>query len=156
MSEQLAAAGDCFTCAQTARGTDAPQRERVATTGHWRVAHAFDTSLPGWLVIVPRQHVLAFDELSIQACVELGPLVHDLTSALRECLGCTKTYLMQFSEAQGYSHLHLHLVPRMPDMPEEAKGPRCFTYLEVEESLRVPVAQVDLLAAALIESLASG
>lgn len=49
-----------------------------------------------------------------------------MSKALDQVTGCVKTYLMQFSEAEGYSHLHLHLVPRMPDHPEHARGPSVF------------------------------
>jgi len=145
----------CFACEQQAQAF-LPPREDIVHTDHWRVAHAFNSTLPGWLVLLPTRHIESFTQLTPQAADELGGLIRRLGIALEAATGCVKTYLMQFSEAEGYSHLHLHLVPRMPDMPEEAKGPRCFTYLEVEESLRVPVAQVDLLAAGLIESLASG
>ncbi len=156
MSDQQTSSGECFSCSQSALGEQAPQRERIVTTSHWRVGHAFDSSLPGWLIIVPLRHVLSFDELSVQACVELGPLVHDLTAALKDCLGATKTYLMQFSEAEGYSHLHLHLVPRMPDQPAEAKGPGCFMYLGVPEDQVVPTAEMDRLSAELSANLAAG
>ena len=56
---------------------------------------------------------------------DLGGLVRSLGTALEAVTGCVKTYLMQFSEAEGFSHLHLHLVPRLPDHPEDARGPGC-------------------------------
>ena len=37
----------CFACDNTARGEALPIRERIVVTEHWRVAHAFDASLPG-------------------------------------------------------------------------------------------------------------
>lgn len=49
-----------------------------------------------------------------------------MSKALDQVTGCVKTYLMQFFEAEGYSHLRLHLVPRMPDHPEHARGPSVF------------------------------
>ncbi len=119
---------DCFVCSENAR-TDLPPRERVAVTDHWRVAHAFDTSLSGWLVLDARTHVSALDELPAAAHAELGDLLGRLTAALRSELGCAKTYVMQFSEAQGFGHLHVHLVPRMPDQPEESRGPAVFRHL---------------------------
>ena len=60
-----------------------------------------------------------------------------------------KTYLMQFSEAEGYSHLHLHLVPRMPDQPEDKRGPRVFGYLDADGSEGVPAQERDEIALAL-------
>lgn len=37
--------------------------------------------------------------------------------------GCQKTYVMLFTEAEGIAHLHVHVVPRMPDQPEDRRGP---------------------------------
>jgi hypothetical protein len=39
----------------------------------WRIAHAFGTSLPGWLVVVPRRHVIVLDELTAEEAADLGP-----------------------------------------------------------------------------------
>ncbi len=36
---------------------------------------------------------------------------------------------MLYAEAEGFAHLHVHLVPRMPDQPEERRGPAVFGYL---------------------------
>ena len=44
---------------------------------------------------------------------------------------------MQFSEAEGFEHLHVHLVPRMVDQPADRTGPRVFGYLGADESSRV-------------------
>ena len=59
----MTAAGDCLSCVNNALA-DLPPRERVYVGPRWRVAHAFGTSLPGWLVVLPRRHVLALDELT--------------------------------------------------------------------------------------------
>lgn len=119
---------ECFVCSENAR-SDLPPRERVVVTDHWRAAHAFDTSLLGWLVLDARTHATALDELPPEAHAELGELLGRLSAALRAELGCEKTYVMQFSEAAGFEHLHVHLVPRLPDLPEDARGPSVFRYL---------------------------
>ncbi len=119
---------DCFVCSENARA-DLPPRERIVVTDHWRVAHAFDTTLPGWLVLDAREHVTALDELPAAAHTELGELLGRLSAALRAETGCAKTYVMAFSEADGFDHLHVHLVPRLPDLPDDARGPAVFRYL---------------------------
>ena len=106
----------CFACDQQAVAYP-PPRDDVVHTDHWRVAHAFNSTLPGWLVLLPTRHVTSFTELTPEAADELGGLVRRLGTALEAVTGCVKTYLMQFSEASGFSHLHLHLVPRQPDLP---------------------------------------
>ena len=40
---------ECYPCAVTLQGDDAPPRERVHVEAGWRVALAFNSTLPGWL-----------------------------------------------------------------------------------------------------------
>jgi diadenosine tetraphosphate (Ap4A) HIT family hydrolase len=117
-----------FPCDQQA-AISLPPREDVVHTDHWRVAHALNSALPGWLVLLPTRHVASFTELTPEAADELGGPVRRLGGALEVVTGCVKTYLMQFSEADGFSHLHLHLAPRLPNDPEDARGPHVFAYL---------------------------
>ena len=144
---------DCYPCRNEALES-LPPRENVVSTTHWRVAHAFNSALPGWLVLVPRNHVTAFADLSPDAADELGGLIRDLSVALQEVTGCVKTYLMQFAEAEGFGHLHIHLVPRAADLPAEFKGPRVFGYLTDDESRWIPAEELDVLAARLTEAWA--
>ena len=136
---------DCYSCQHSA-AADLPPREEVVRTDHWRVVHSFNSALPGWLVLVPLRHVHAFDELAGTAMLDMGALVGDLSRALREVLGCEKTYVMQFSEAPGFSHLHVHLVPRMPDQPDDRRGPAVFGYLGEDESAWLPTEEMDRIA----------
>jgi diadenosine tetraphosphate (Ap4A) HIT family hydrolase len=138
----------CYSCDQLATPVP-PPREDIVHTEHWRVAHAFNSSLAGWLVLVPTKHVLAFTDLSPSAADELGGLVRRMSVALEQVTGCVKTYLMQFSEAEGFSHLHLHLVPRSADHSAEAKGPAVFAFLGADESAWLPAQERDDLALAL-------
>ncbi|HET8961199.1 HIT family protein [Nocardioides sp.] len=142
----------CFSCDQQA--TDSPPpRDAISETRYWRVAHAFNSTLPGWLVVLPTRHVTSFTQLAAAAADELGGLVLRLSAALETVTGCEKTYLMQFSEAEGFAHLHLHLVPRMPDQPEEARGPQVFAHLSDDESRWLPTPERDRLALALRTAL---
>jgi len=138
----------CYSCDQQA-ATARPPREDIVHTSHWRIAHAFNSTLPGWQVIVPTRHVLSFTDLTPAAADELGGLVRRLSVALEQVTGCIKTYVMQFSEAEGFTHLHVHLVPRLPDHPPEARGPAVFSLMTGDESRWVPVARQDDLALAL-------
>ena len=146
-------AGGCYSCSLES-AADLPPSERVLVTDHWRVTHAFDTSLPGWLVAVPRQHVLSLAELQPGASAELGPLLTDLTRALQRTTGCVKTYVMLLAEAEGYAHVHLHVVPRMPDQPADERGPRIFARLGRPEAERVPPPERNRLAHDIHEALA--
>lgn len=74
----------------------------------------------------------------------LLPLV---SQALHTVTGCAKTYVIQFAEATGHPHVHVHIVPRMADQPPERRGPRIFGYLGASEVERVPEAEMNALAA---------
>lgn len=137
----------CYPCDQMA-AADRPPREDVLHTAHWQVVHAFNSTLPGWLVLLPTSHTATFAELTPAAADEVGGLVRSLSVALEAVTGCVKTYLMQFSEAEGFSHLHLHLVPRPADLPDDARGPRVFRYLTDDRELWLTEAQRDAVALA--------
>ena len=141
----------CYPCDRAAV-VDLPPRDDVVRTDHWRVAHAFNSTLPGWLVVLPTGHLASFTELTPEAADELGGLVRRLGIALETVTGCVKTYLMQFSEAEGFSHLHLHLVPRMADQPEDLRGPRVFGHLSEPEEHWLPEAERDGVALAVREA----
>jgi proline iminopeptidase len=117
------------------------------------VAHALNSALAGWLVVVPRRHVTALDHLAEEEIVELGPMLRRLTSALRAAVGCEKTYVMLFAEQQGFAHLHLHVVPRMADLPDEHRGPRVLHLLEQPEEAWIGQAAKDDLAGELQQLL---
>lgn len=142
----------CYACESQAASTP-PPREDILHTDHWRVAHAFNSTLPGWLVLLPTRHITSFTELTPEAADELGGLVRRLGLALEETTGCAKTYLMQFSEAEGFSHLHLHLVPRLPDQPEDVRGPRVFAYLSEDQAAWLPETERDRIAVAVRAAL---
>ena len=144
----------CYNCDLETSGSLAP-RDDVVHTQHWRVCHAFNTSLPGWLVVVPRTHVESFTELTPEAADELGGLVRRLSLALETVTDSVKTYLMQFSEAEGFSHLHLHLVPRGADHPVEARGPRVFAFMGGDEADWVSEVERDRISTALRQALSA-
>ena len=98
----------CFSCDQEARFDLLPVRERISADLHWRVAHAVASALPGWLVLLPRRHVTTIADLTDAEAASLGLWQVRISRALRTVTGCTKTYLSQFAEAEGFSHVHFH------------------------------------------------
>ncbi|MFJ6850923.1 HIT family protein [Streptomyces sp. NPDC091271] len=147
---------DCYACGREAQFGELPPRERVASDEHWRVAHAFDTAVPGWLVLLPRRHVTAVHDLTDAEAAALGVWQVRLSRALRSVTGCAKTYVVQFAEAEGFAHTHFHVVPRMRDLPPEQRGPGVFRLLGRPEPERVTADQADHLARSLRASLEEG
>ncbi|GHO79081.1 hypothetical protein KSD_68520 [Ktedonobacter sp. SOSP1-85] len=40
---------------------------------------------------------------------------------------------MCFAEGKGFPHVHIHMVPKPADLPDEHKGPRIFERLKADE-----------------------
>lgn len=140
---------DCFVCRNNDRFDMLPPRERVAADAHWRVAHAIDTALLGWLVLIPRRHIASIADLTDYEAVDLGTWQVRLSRALRTVTGCLKTYVVQFAEKEGVNHVHFHVIPRMGDLPDDRRGPAIFRYLDPPPDQRVDDERKDELAAAL-------
>ncbi len=142
----------CFSCEQDRRD-DLPPRERVWVTEHWRVAHAFDSALPGWLVVLPRRHAVAIAELRPEEAAQLGLMLIDVSRALAVVTGCLKTYVLQLAEAEGFAHVHFHVVPRAAGLPDDVRGPRVFSLIGRPVGERVAEDEQDRLALALATQL---
>jgi diadenosine tetraphosphate (Ap4A) HIT family hydrolase len=137
---------DCIVCGFNDRIGDLPPREEIEVSGGWRVAHAFGTALPGWLVVAPTRHVTALHELAPEDASNLGGVLHRASRALCEVLGCEKAYIVFFAEAAGFAHLHVHVIPRMSWFTPAQRGPGVFSMLGVSTSDEVPEDERDQLA----------
>jgi diadenosine tetraphosphate (Ap4A) HIT family hydrolase len=138
---------DCYACQHNQRpAATLPSRERVFDNGLWRVAHALTAALPGWMVVVPRRHVVSMAELTAEEATTVGPVLAGLSRVLERTLGARKAYVAFFAEAPGYEHLHLHVIPRGADLPDDRRGPRVFGYLTQPADQRVSPVEMDRLA----------
>lgn len=54
-----------------------------------------------------------------------------MSRALRETTGCEKTYVVQFAEHREHPHVHLPVIPRDRNLPDDQVGPRIFSRLGV-------------------------
>ena len=126
---------ECHTCELTARRDkgEAPLWDNIFRTQYWDLVHSYNTSLPGWLVLVARRHLAAIDEMSAAEAAELGVLLQQVSASLKQVTGCQKTYVMQFAEHPQHPHVHFHVVPRLNEQPETHRGPRVMKYLQVAE-----------------------
>ena len=129
----------CFSCDLVSRRDmgKAPLWDNIFRAKYWDVVHVSDTSLLGWIVIVVRHHIGSIDELTSSEAVELGTLLRKTSIVLKKIIKCQKTYIMQFSEAEGYNHVHFHVVPRMADLSEEFRSVKIFKLQGVSEKDRV-------------------
>ena len=105
---------------------------------HWLVDHAYPTALKGWLVIVTKRHVEALHDLAQDEFAELGELLGRTTRTLRNTLDYEKEYTMCFAEAEGFKHVHFHVVPKPYGLAPELRSARIFAMLNVDEHSPVP------------------
>ena len=91
----------------------------------------------GWICIVTRRHIEAIDELTQIESLELGDLLRKVSIALKEIVKCSKTYVIQMAEAEGYNHVHFHVIPRMANLSEDYRSINIFKLCVVSERDRV-------------------
>ena len=145
---------DCLSCRTVATIESQPIRERIWWDGRWRVAHAINCALPGWLVVLPARHVESIAELTPEEAAGLGPVLTAVTRALADVTGCAKTYVVAFGEIEAFAHLHFHVVPRSADLPDDLRGTRVFAYQKRPESEWVTPEERDRIGAELARRLA--
>ena len=138
----------CTTCTLVERRDQqlAEPWDNIIRTDNFDVVHAYNSTLLGWIVLVARRHISSLAELTEDEAVEMGQLVRKTSMALEAITGCNKTYVMQFAEAEGHNHVHIHLVPRADDMPVDLRGKNVFGYLGADENQRVPTDDMNAFA----------
>jgi diadenosine tetraphosphate (Ap4A) HIT family hydrolase/ribosomal protein S18 acetylase RimI-like enzyme len=145
----------CYTCNREADFDRLPPRELIACDEHWRVVHATGSSLLGWLVLVPRRHVMEIAELTDAESASLGGWQVRLARALAKEFGTSKTYVATFGEVPGF-HLHFHLMPRLGNLDPALCGPGIFSLLGVDKENEVSPADRDDIATRLAVHLTDG
>jgi len=119
----------------------------------WVVDHAYPTSLKGWLVIVLKRHVEALHDLTHEEFQELGDIQYRLAQVMRSKSSIEKEYMMCFAEAAHFHHVHIHFVAKPLDLPQETRGPRIFSYLNVDQQDAVPPDEIIVLCEELKDAL---
>ena len=70
-------------CENNAQVGSLPDHESIEGAPAWRVAHAYNSTLPGWLVVIARRHVEALHELGPAEGAALGEVLHRTSTSLR-------------------------------------------------------------------------
>ena len=139
----LDSAGDqCLTCPSNSGERRISPGETVHKGRFWVVEHAYPSGLLGWLVIVLRRHAEALHELTTAEMDELATVQRAVVEAIHAETECEKEYLMCLSEAPGFRHLHIHVVPRDPDLRSDRRGRAVFGFLRPTDEELVSEATV--------------
>lgn len=149
------AAEPCYSCLANDGTRPVSPGPRICEGLYWNVEHAYPTALPGWLVLVLRRHAAALHELSRDELIEMGELLARVTRVLHSECGCVKEYISCFAEAEHFHHVHIHVVPRAADLPQDVQGPRSFALLNPAGAESVPPADIVSLSERLRDRLSA-
>jgi diadenosine tetraphosphate (Ap4A) HIT family hydrolase len=116
----------CMTCAANRGELKAPGGV-IYEDALWRIEHILEPiPMAGWLIAKPLRHVTTFADLTPEEAAAFGPLMHRTMGAMQRILDAEKVYLCLFSEAEGFVHIHVHLIPAMRDWTAAQRGPAVF------------------------------
>jgi diadenosine tetraphosphate (Ap4A) HIT family hydrolase len=142
----------CYSCEHNNQAA-LLRHERIYDDGLWRVAHSFNSTWLGWLVLVLRRHARSVGELTSDEAGVFGWLVPALSRALEAELKVPKAYVLFLAEQEGFDHLHVHVVARPP---EYARGIRVFQLIQRPSDEWVSGADMDELAERIALRLVAG
>lgn len=118
---------DCMAC-QANSGAILSPGGVLYDDGLWRLEHAFEPiPMVAWLVLKPLRHVESLADLTSEEAAALGMVLRRIARAIDDTLAPARVYTALFAEA--VAHLHLHLIPRAPDLPQNYRGPGAFALL---------------------------
>ncbi len=108
---------DCFICRKH-QGKEAQPPGGYLVQGHgWRVCHApASMGTAGTLLVELERHALGLADMTPEEAVALGPLLRQVSVALKEATGAERIYTLMTVE--GAPHAHLWLVPRAAQVSE--------------------------------------
>ncbi|HZS79683.1 MAG TPA: HIT domain-containing protein [Ktedonobacteraceae bacterium] len=132
----------CLTCLSLSGESRISPGPIIYEGTHWVVDHAYPTTHPGWLVVLPKRHVEALHELTKEEFLELAEIEYRLVQVMRLEPAVQKEYLMCFSEGEGFHHVHFHVVPKPVDLPAHLKGPRIIELLKVSREEAIPAPEL--------------
>ena len=131
---------ECRTCSNLAGERPISPGPWIYEGRYWIVDHAYPTKLTGWLVLALKRHVEALHELSRQEFVELAEIQERITKLLFTELNCEKEYVACFAERSR--HIHVHVIPRVHDLPDDLQGTGIFAMLTTTAGDALPREQV--------------
>jgi diadenosine tetraphosphate (Ap4A) HIT family hydrolase len=133
---------ECLSCRSVSGEKRISPGPYIHEGNYWLVDHAYPASLKGWLVIVLRRHVEALHELSQEEFSELADIQYKLAQVMRTDAFTEKEYMMCFAEGENFHHIHIHFVAKPENLPAEAKGPRIFSMLNIDEQHAIPATEL--------------
>ena len=118
---------DCKSCLAIQGQISLTNTPRLYDGRYWVIEHIYPTEIAGWLVIVLKRHCHGLHQLTGDELDEFNQLMTAVIRAQHAILGTYKEYVVQFAEAPGFDHVHFHIIPRLPEWPDEWRGSKVFS-----------------------------
>ncbi|MDC7222455.1 MAG: HIT family protein [Spirochaetales bacterium] len=127
--------------------------ETIYEGTHWLVEHAYPTSLQGWTVIVLKRHCEEMHNLTSEEFHELGIVQNKLVKSLKKIFHSEREYIFCFAEAEGFKHIHFHVVPKHKEFNDDFKGAKVFHYLKPTPEEVLPPSTIRQICAQLKQEM---
>lgn len=138
-SDQLGTteSSSCRSCRENS-DQQVPVHGIVFRNDMWLIRHAPPPyGLAGWMVIQPMRHVAGVQDFTDEEAANFGPFLRHCQRVLQETTGAARMYTAAMGESTP--HVHIHMVPRYEQMPNDSKGWSVFELQLLAESRAITV-----------------
>jgi diadenosine tetraphosphate (Ap4A) HIT family hydrolase len=116
--ERRVRSGGCFICAFL-RGDPGFEHELLYDDGSCVAFLNRYPTLRGYALVVPRRHVTdVVRDLTSAEYLALQAVVHKVARAVNKVVPTERTYILSLGSMQGNSHVHWHVAPLPPGVPD--------------------------------------
>lgn len=135
---------DCLSCKAILGDKPISPGRRIYDSNLWVIEHASSVELLGWLIILPKRHVEALDQLTMQEWQEYAVILPLATQLLKEFMHCQKEYVLCLAEKDGFKHVHFHVIAIPESLAKEKRGANVFKCLAPADQQLI-VAKEDII-----------
>ncbi|HEV7666126.1 MAG TPA: HIT domain-containing protein [Chloroflexota bacterium] len=119
---------------------------------HWLVRSiSAAPAIAGWLILQARRHVAEPADWNDAEAATFGPTLRQIEKTVRQVTGAVRVYTASLNE--GTPHFHSHILPRLPQMPNNATGFQAFGLSELarQGEVRADPTEVERVLSAIRE-----
>jgi len=116
---------NCVICKHISK-TDETAEHYVFETEHWLLRHSNETDIEGYLILEPRRHILDFADANEEELAAYGTVIAAAMKAIKKIVAPVRIYT--FTLAESCPHLHVHLIPRSEDFPDQWRARGIMSY----------------------------
>lgn len=131
---------------------NSPWDRPLLLTDNFALVPSLGSLVPGWLMAIPRRHILSMASLTHEEANELGEIIRLACGTLKDTFGVAPT-IFEHGASQnnqlvgcGIDHAHLHIVPLDFDLAEIATQHGIWSVLERGSKSLIPTELMSLSA----------